>query len=130
MGNREHIYEIIAGNIRKERKRFGMTQAELAERADISLDTIKSVENGRRAMSLDTYLNIVHALESSPMVLMSRKHPQKHIERFAFMMNRRDEREIEFSIVVLGTPKEWNVSRRNFTPTFFFSFLWAAAALW
>lgn len=34
------------------------------------------------------------------------------------------------SIVVLGTPKEWNVSRRNFTPTFFFSFLWAAAALW
>ena len=66
MGNREHIYEIIAGNIRKERKRFGMTQAELAERADISLDTIKSVENGRRAMSLDTYLNIVHALESSP----------------------------------------------------------------
>ena len=48
MGNREHIYEIIAGNIRKERKRFGMTQAELAERADISLDTIKSVENGRR----------------------------------------------------------------------------------
>ena len=46
MGNREHIYEIIAGNIRKERKRFGMTQAELAERADISLDTIKSVENG------------------------------------------------------------------------------------
>ena len=98
MGNREHIYEIIAGNIRKERKRFGMTQAELAERADISLDTIKSVENGRRAMSLDTYLNIVHALESSPMVLMSRKHPQKHIERFAFMMNRRDEREIEFAL--------------------------------
>ncbi len=78
MGNREHIYEIIAGNIRKRTKKaWNDTQAELAERADISLDTIKSVENGRRAMSLDTYLNIVHALESSPMVLMSRKHPQK-----------------------------------------------------
>lgn len=38
--------------------------------------------------------------------------------------------EIPLSIVVLGTPKEWNVSRRNFTPTSFFSFLWAAAALW
>ena len=68
MGKREHIYEIIAENIRKERRRLGITQAELAERADVSLDTIKSVENGRRAMSLDTYLNIVHALESSPMV--------------------------------------------------------------
>lgn len=38
--------------------------------------------------------------------------------------------ESDLSIVVLGTPKEWNVSRRNFTPTSFFSFLWAAAALW
>lgn len=48
MGKREHIYEIIAENIRKERRRLGITQAELAERADVSLDTIKSVENGRR----------------------------------------------------------------------------------
>ena len=40
------------------------------------------------------------------------------------------EEEMSLSIVVLGTPKEWNVSRRNFTPTSFFSFLWAAAALW
>ena len=98
LGKREHIYEIIAENIRKERRRLGITQAELAERADVSLDTIKSVENGRRAMSLDTYLNIVHALESSPMVLMSQQHPKKHIERFAFMMNRCDEREIEFAL--------------------------------
>ena len=98
MENRGQIYEIIADNIRKERRRLGMTQAELAERADISLDTIKSVENGRRAMSLDTYLNVVNAFESSHMVLMSQKHPKKHIERFAFMMNRRDEREIEFAL--------------------------------
>lgn len=26
MGNREHIYEIIAGNIRKERRRLGMNK--------------------------------------------------------------------------------------------------------
>ena len=59
MGKREHIYEIIAENIRKERRRLGITQAELAERADVSLDTIKSVENGRRAMSLDTYCSCI-----------------------------------------------------------------------
>lgn len=41
-----------------------------------------------------------------------------------------DKLSVVISIVVLGTPKEWNVSRRNFTPTSFFSFLWAAAALW
>ncbi len=59
---------------------------------------ILSNENGRRAMSLDTYLNIVHALESSPTVLMSQQHPEKHIERFSFMMNQCDEREIEFAL--------------------------------
>ena len=32
MGKREHIYKIIAENIRKERRRLGITQAELAER--------------------------------------------------------------------------------------------------
>lgn len=42
MGNRERLYEIIADNIRKERKRLGITQMELAERADISIDTIKA----------------------------------------------------------------------------------------
>ena len=67
-GKESTYTKLFAENIRKERRRLGITQAELAERADVSLDTIKSVENGRRAMSLDTYLNIVHALESSPMV--------------------------------------------------------------
>lgn len=98
MENRENLYEIIADNIKKERLRLGFTQAQLAERADISIDTIKSVESGRRAMSLDTYLNIVQALETSPMALMSEENPEKHIERFAFMMNRRSEREIEFAL--------------------------------
>lgn len=37
-------------------------------------------------------------LGASPMVLMSQQHPEKHIERFAFMMNRCDEREIEFAL--------------------------------
>lgn len=97
-GKESTYTKLLQRIIRKERRRLGITQAELAERADVSLDTIKSVENGRRAMSLDTYLNIVHALESSPTVLMSQQHPEKHIERFAFMMNRCDEREIEFAL--------------------------------
>lgn len=98
MSNEEKLYEIIAKNIRRERKRLCISQAELAERADVSVDTIKSVENGRRAMSLDTYLSIVQALETTPLALMSREQPERYIERFAFLMNRRDEREIEFAL--------------------------------
>lgn len=95
MRNGENLYEIIAGNIRRERKRLSLTQAKLAERADVSIDTVKSIENGRRAMSLDTYLNIVQALETSSLALMSR---EQYIERFIFMMNRCNEREIEFAL--------------------------------
>lgn len=101
MSNEENLYEIIAGNIKKERKRLCISQAELAERADVSVDTVKSVENGRRAMSLDTYLKMVQALETTPLALMSRVQPRQYIERFVFMMNRRNEREIEFALYMV-----------------------------
>ena len=55
MDIRKNLYGTIAGNIKKERKRLSISQVQLAEKADVSVDTIKSVENGRRAMSLDTY---------------------------------------------------------------------------
>lgn len=42
MRNGENLYEIIAGNIRRKRKRLSLTQAKLAERADVSIDTVKS----------------------------------------------------------------------------------------
>jgi transcriptional regulator with XRE-family HTH domain len=98
MDKGENFYKMIAGNIRKERKQLGMSQSQLAERADLSIDTIKSVENGRRAMSLDTYLKIVQALETTPYALMNRKHPEEYIDRFAFMMTSRNEREIELAL--------------------------------
>ena len=34
------------------------------------------------------------------------------------------------SIVVIGTPKGWNVSRRYFTPTFYFCDVHVSAVLW
>lgn len=55
----DNIYEIIAENIKRERKRLRISQLVLAEKADVSVDTVKSLESGRRAMSLETYLRIV-----------------------------------------------------------------------
>ncbi len=49
-------------------------------------------------MSLDTYLRVVQALETTPLALMSQEQPEQYIERFIFMMNRRNEREIEFAL--------------------------------
>lgn len=87
MSNEENIYSIIAGNIRRERKRLCLSQARLAERADISIDTIKSVERGKRAMSLDTYLRIVQALETTPLALMNKEQSEGYIERFFVLVH-------------------------------------------
>ena len=46
------IKYIIADNVRLCRKRQNLTQAELAERAELSLDSIKRIESGKRTMSL------------------------------------------------------------------------------
>lgn len=101
MDRTENVYSRIAGNVKKERKCRSITQMELAEKAELSLDTIKNVENGRRAMSLDTYLRIVHALDVSPLVLLGRKNKEEYIDRFLFMVRKRSKEEIEFALHML-----------------------------
>ena len=53
---------VIADNVRFYRKKANLTQAELAERAELSLDSIKRVEAGKRTMSLENFLRLSDAL--------------------------------------------------------------------
>ena len=96
MDNREKLYEMIAENIRSERKKLCISQEKLAEKADLSVDTVKNLERGRQGMNLDTYLRIVQALEINPFLLLNGEQPEQYIERFVLLMSRRDEGEIEF----------------------------------
>lgn len=101
MEGERNVYVVIAENIKKERKRLGISQATLAERTDLSVDTIKSVESGRRSMSLCTYLSIAHALRTTPNALMSCEPMDDYIDRFVLLMNNRDKKEIEFALHIL-----------------------------
>lgn len=56
------IKYIIADNVKLYRKRKNLTQLDLAERSELSLDSIKRVERGQRTMSLDNFLRISDAL--------------------------------------------------------------------
>lgn len=87
MENRKNLYMVVANNIKRERRRLQLTQMELADRADISVDTVKSIERGRRSMSLDTYLGIVQALETSQSALVNGKQPGKYMERFRYIVD-------------------------------------------
>lgn len=79
----------------------------------------------------DLFLNAYNGNSFAQLQIVQRFQPL--LKKYAALLKYEDaysDLQLYLSIVVLGTPKEWNVSRRNFTPTFFFSFLWAAAALW
>jgi transcriptional regulator with XRE-family HTH domain len=97
----ENLYKIIANNIRNKRKQLHMSQSRLAEKAGLSVDTIKSVEQGRRSMSLDTFLKIADALQIAPQELINGAAFDVYVDRFTFMIDGRDEREIEFALYVL-----------------------------
>lgn len=90
------LYQTIACNIRERRKQLCYSQAKLAEKADISVDTIKSIESGRRTMNLDTYLKIVEALETTPLGLIKDSAPEEWIDRLLFRTANFSSREINF----------------------------------
>ena len=62
------IYDIIRINIKKYRKEKGLTQAELAEKTDLSHDFIRQIESLKVAntFSVDTLSRIANALEIEP----------------------------------------------------------------
>lgn len=55
-----NIYDTIRKNIKKYRKRKGMTSAELAEAVDLSHDFIRQIESEKTAynFSVDTFYKI------------------------------------------------------------------------
>lgn len=56
----------IGENVKKIRIQNHMTQAQLAEKADISNVHMSHIETGSVAMSIDSLLNICNALKTTP----------------------------------------------------------------
>lgn len=60
----------IAANIRRHRRKLRMTQAELAEAAQLSVRGLSEVENGVVDLSVSTLCRIARALKVEPAVLL------------------------------------------------------------
>lgn len=60
--NLEPIRKILAGNIRKYRKNFGYSQEKLAEKANLSAQTLNDIEGCRRWVSAATITKLAKAL--------------------------------------------------------------------
>lgn len=55
-------YRLIGQKIKEKRKKFGMTQEQLAERCEISVSYIAHIERGTKSLSLETAVRISNVL--------------------------------------------------------------------
>ncbi|MHC5268851.1 helix-turn-helix domain-containing protein [Enterococcus sp. LJL98] len=60
------ILNSIGSSIREIRLKRGITQQELADKADLSLPFINLIENNKRQLSLESLLKLLEALDVSP----------------------------------------------------------------
>ena len=62
--------KIIAHNVRSIRQKRGLTQAELASKAGISVSYISNIERAKNAATLDKIVQIAKVLKVVPRVLL------------------------------------------------------------
>lgn len=58
------VAKLVGNRIREHRQKLGWTQAELAQKVDMSLKHISAIECGMRMPSLDTLIVIANALQT------------------------------------------------------------------
>ena len=95
----ENIRYIIADNVRLYRKQRNLTQLELAERAELSVDSIKRVERGSKTMSLENFMRIADALDVPVYYLLYEslnKIPMT--ERIQNVLNDKSEKQQEYLV--------------------------------
>lgn len=96
------IRYIIADNVKLYRKRENLTQAELAERAELSLDSIKRIEGGKRTMSLENFLRISDALNVSlSFLLYNQVDKMPEIEMIHCILKGKSEKQKEYLLHML-----------------------------
>ena len=61
-----NIISLFSSNLRRLRKSANLTQADLAERADLTPNFINDIENGRKWVSAESLGKLVVALETEP----------------------------------------------------------------
>ncbi|MGI0134488.1 MAG: helix-turn-helix domain-containing protein [Candidatus Micrarchaeaceae archaeon] len=64
------IHEILGKNIRKQRKKLGLTQEALAAKSHFSSNYIACVERAQEKLTLDGLVRVASALHIAPHLLL------------------------------------------------------------
>ncbi len=96
------IRYIIADNVKLYRKKENLTQAELAERAELSLDSIKRIEGGKRTMSLENFIRLSDALRVPlSFFLYDQADILSETERIRCILDGKNEKQKEYLLHIL-----------------------------
>lgn len=96
------IKYIIADNVKLYRKRENLTQTELAEKAELSLDSIKRIEGGKRTMSLENFIRLSDALRVPlAFFLYDKKDTMPEAERINCILKGRSASQKEYLLHML-----------------------------
>lgn len=95
------IRYIIADNVRLYRKKEKLTQIKLAERAELSLDSIKRIEAGSRTMSLENFLRISEALHVPLSFLLYEQTEMPELEQIRSILKGRSDKQKKYLLHML-----------------------------
>lgn len=63
MPSARNLYRIVGSAVRVHRKRTGLSQEQLAEKADVTRNYIGEIERGEKRVTLDTLAKVAKALK-------------------------------------------------------------------
>lgn len=63
-------YEKLGARVRQQRELNDLTQAELAEKVNVSTSFIGHIERGEKKASVETLVALCNAMEISPLILL------------------------------------------------------------
>lgn len=93
----------IGNNLYKIRKNRGLTQAEVAEKADLSDRTYADIERGSVNMRIETLLKICKALNITPDEILTQENSRPiSAEELTEIINQCSENEKQTALKLLG----------------------------
>lgn len=103
-------YKIIGKNIQDIRTARNMTQAELAEKVDLSVPYISYIENGNKHPRLETLIKIAAALGTTMDALLLGNQPgnrHSYQKELQVLLEGFSERDRGFIIYMIEAFREW-----------------------
>lgn len=86
--SKESLLFELGSRIYERRKELNMTQKELAEAVELSIQSISSIELGKKAVRPENLVNICRALDVSADYLLFGERSEKQLEPVAEMLSR------------------------------------------